>query len=250
MDIKEVQQSWDTFGQTDPMWAVLTYPDKMGNRWKPEEFFTTGREEVDQLLQWMKSLGAIPEYGRALDFGCGLGRLSQAIATHFAEVDGVDIAPSMLEQARQFNQHGERCRYHLNADADLHLFADQQFDFVMTLITLQHVEPIYSTAYLKEFLRVLKPKGLLVFQLPSEPTPQFARHNKIRNKVPPVLLSLYRQLRYGKNTVKHHNSMEMHSVPKFQVIELLQAHGGEIVEVKLDDRAGNWISYTYCVRKI
>lgn len=250
MDIKEVQQSWDTFGQTDPMWAVLAYADKMGNRWEPEEFFTTGREEIDRLLQWLKSLGTLPEYGRALDFGCGLGRLSQAIATHFAEVDGVDIAPSMLEQARQFNQHGERCRYHLNANADLRLFADQQFDFVVTLITLQHVEPRYSTAYLEEFLRVLKPKGLLVFQLPSEPTPQYARHRKIRRKIPPVLLNFYRQLRYGNNTTKNHRNMEMYGVPKSQVIALLQANGGEIVEVKPDALAGKWISYTYCVRRI
>ncbi len=48
---------------------------------------------------------------RALDFGCGVGRLTQALARHFNIVDGVDIAPSMIELANQFNRSGGRCRY-------------------------------------------------------------------------------------------------------------------------------------------
>jgi SAM-dependent methyltransferase len=48
------------------------------------------------------------------------------------------------------------------------LFHDDFFDFIYTNIVLQHMRPEYSKAYLKEFLRVLSPGGLLVFQLPTE----------------------------------------------------------------------------------
>ena len=42
----------------------------------------------------------------ALDFGCGIGRLSQALAEHFDQVYGVDISPKMIELARAAQSQG------------------------------------------------------------------------------------------------------------------------------------------------
>jgi SAM-dependent methyltransferase len=75
----------------------------------------------------------------------------------------------MISQAKKFNRHKDRCVYLQNDRSDLVLFQDNFFDFIYTSIVLQHMRPEYSKAYLKEFLRVLSPGGLLVFQLPSRP---------------------------------------------------------------------------------
>ena len=48
---------------------------------------------IDQLLGWLRELHVQVRPGRALDFGCGVGRLTQALAGKFSECDGVDIAP-------------------------------------------------------------------------------------------------------------------------------------------------------------
>lgn len=106
--------------------------------------------------------------GRALDFGCGVGRATQALALHFDEVVGIDIAPSMIKLADQFNRHGEKCRHLVNDSKDLHLFPDDHFDFVFSTIVLQHMRPEYSTGYIQEFVRILRPGGVAVFQIPSE----------------------------------------------------------------------------------
>jgi SAM-dependent methyltransferase len=168
-DLRTLQKSWDEAGQADPLWAILTAPGKEGGRWDLEEFFVSGREEISAALQYVASLGLPSLRGRALDFGCGVGRLTQALAEHFDEADGVDIAPSMVEQARELNRHGDRCRYHVNAEPDLRLFPDSSFDFVYSNLVLQHVGPELACAYMREFVRVLAPGGVALFQLPSEP---------------------------------------------------------------------------------
>ena len=89
------------------MWAIITWPDKKGRKWKAEEFFYTGKQEIDAVLKHTSSLGIAINRRRALDFGCGVGRLTQALVAHFNHVAGVDIAASMLKMARNYNRFGE-----------------------------------------------------------------------------------------------------------------------------------------------
>ncbi len=168
MDIRHLQAAWNRFGETDPLWAILTHPARKGGRWDIADFFETGRVEVAAVMDY---LGALPiglQRGRVLDFGCGVGRLTQAFCDHAAECHGVDIAPSMIRLARRYNRFGERARYHLNERPDLSLFADDTFDLVYSNLVLQHMNPRYSAAYIREFMRILKPGGIAVFQLPGE----------------------------------------------------------------------------------
>lgn len=171
MSLEEIARSWDAFGREDPLWAILTLPGKRNRRWDPEEFFRTGVEEVGRVLSLLGSLGQPASRRRALDFGCGVGRLTQALAASFDEVDGVDVAPSMVDLARRFNRRGARCRFHLNAEPHLRLFADGAFDLVYSSYVLQHVPPPLARGYVGEFVRLLAPGGLALFQLPAEPRP-------------------------------------------------------------------------------
>ena len=93
------------------------------------------------------------EHGRALDFGCGVGRLTRALAAHFDSCDGVDVAASMIDRARELNDNGERVRFHHNDTPDLRLFGDESFDFILALIVLQHMEPELMRGYMREFVR-------------------------------------------------------------------------------------------------
>jgi len=166
--LADLRRDWDALGRIDPMWAVLTHPERRGGGWDPEAFFATGREEIAAVVRELDALGRPARRGRCLDFGCGVGRLTQALAEHFERCDGVDIAPSMLEAARRFNRHGDRVTYHLNDADDLSLFESASFDFVYSNIVLQHVGPQAAKAYVREFVRLLSPSGLALFQLPSE----------------------------------------------------------------------------------
>lgn len=164
MDIQEAHQNWTQLGKDDPMWVVLTDPAKKGCKWTVEQFFQNGREEMRLAMKKLEDAGIAFQPGKALDFGCGLGRLTQALSDYFSAVDGVDISASMIEQAQALNKAPEKVRYHLNIKADLSLFPSAAYDFVFTRICLQHIPPQHQLCYVSEFMRVLKPGGVADFQ--------------------------------------------------------------------------------------
>jgi ubiquinone/menaquinone biosynthesis C-methylase UbiE len=172
MRIGSIRRNWQELGRKDPLWAVLTTESQRGGRWDVDAFLATGLREIEAALAYVGSLGLDPPRGRALDFGCGVGRLTQALTDHFAEVDGVDVAASMIERARGLNRHGDRCRFRLNESADLSAFPDRTFHLVYSNITLQHMPRSLMRRYVGEFLRVLAPEGVVVFELTTAPSPR------------------------------------------------------------------------------
>jgi len=242
LSLRSLQKSWDHLGATDPFWAILTDPAKKNNGWDQAEFFKTGVWEVNHTLEWVERVHPLASKNLALDFGCGVGRLSQPLAEHFQEVRGVDISPSMIDLARGFNRHGDRCRYFLHSDHDLALFADGTFDFIYSSITLQHIRPRFARLYLAEFARVLRPGGVLVFQLPSRMRGSMPRLKRLVYK---AYYGLFLPLMRPGSAV-----IEMHAVEQSEVRRCLKARGVRVSEVVPDQSAGpTWESFRYLVVK-
>lgn len=169
MELTELQNNWNEFGKRDPFWAVLTDPRCRNNKWDPAEFFASGEGDVQAALDLVESCGLRISRWRALDFGCAMGRLTQALCNRFYYCCGVDIAPSMIDLANDYNNFPERCQYFLNARDDLSLFPSACFDFVYSRIVLQHIRPPHNRKLIAELVRVLDQGGALVFQIPSNP---------------------------------------------------------------------------------
>ena len=193
--IETLREQWEAFGRTDPLWANLTASGRDHGGWDVDEFLATGREEVGRRLDALERLGVELGHERALDFGCGAGRLTQALAERFERVDGVDIADSMIEHARRINRQGDRCHFHVNAERDLAMFESGSFDLVLSLIVLQHMEPRYALGYIREFVRVLRPGGVALFQVPAAlvepvraPLPAAAWRAEVSVEDPPARL--------------------------------------------------------------
>jgi len=238
----ELRDRWDQAGRSDAFWAVLNHPDKSGNRWVEEEFFETGVAEIQDLIGHLQGLNVAINSDRALDFGCGPGRLTQALASYFREVDGVDISPSMIELAERLNKHRDHCHYHLNVATDLRTFVDSSFDFIYSNITLQHMPRKFAKGYMREFLRVLRPQGVVVFQLPGR---RRGTRSRVMGLIPAPIRSWYRRLR------TRHAAAEMHGWPREQVIEHFRGFGAELLEVTpTHDAGGGWESYRYTWRRI
>lgn len=169
---------WDAHAERDPLWAVLSDAGKDERKWDVRRFFQTGVNEVALIFYRLESHGIDVTRGAALDFGCGVGRLTQALAPRFDRVVGVDVSPRMVTTAASLNRFPDRASYVWNDAPHLKTFSDGTFDFIYTNIVLQHIVPDVTVGYLREFLRILKPAGVLVFQLPShergpdDPLPQ------------------------------------------------------------------------------
>jgi len=163
-ELERLRHTWDTLGADDPLWAILSDPDKRGGRWDDASFFAAGESEIAAIVQRCDALQRPAKRELALDFGCGVGRLSRALASRYARVIGVDISPRMLARARELHVHVENVRFVENATSRLAFVADASVDFVYSVITLHHMPAALQLDYIGEFLRVLAPGGVAVFQ--------------------------------------------------------------------------------------
>lgn len=247
MQLRGIRRHWDEFGRSDPLWAILTAPDKKGNRWSVDEFLQTGRDEITALVSYLEARGLTPKNRRALDFGCGAGRLTHALADHFDQVIGVDIAPSMIEVARRLHAHRSDIEFRLNTSSRLESIESGSIDLVYTRLVLQHMPPRYVRQYLGEFVRALAPGGVLVFQLPSEEAlPVVVEGRGLKRMLPVRVIAMIRAIR----RLREFPRMEMHGLPRGEVERLLARLGAPVVDV-VDDRAhgADTPGFRYCAVK-
>lgn len=138
----------------------------------------TGEREIALLFHRFAELQLPWPRGPALDFGCGVGRLTQALARRMDRVVGADISPVMVGLAQQLNQYPDRASYICTSVTGLETLQARSFQCIYSNIVLQHVTPDAAVGYLHEFFRLLGPDGLLVFQLPSHRASQAAAEIK------------------------------------------------------------------------
>ena len=137
-----------------------------------EEFFASGDEirlGFEAELKRMPA-GANRRAWRALEIGCGPGRLLRPMSRHFGEIHGVDVSDEMIALARRNLAGVPHAHVHAASGSDLAQFADESFDFVYSYAVFQHIpsgEVVFN--YLREARRVLKPGGLMRVQLNGLP---------------------------------------------------------------------------------
>lgn len=166
-DHGELRALWNDLAEQDALWAVLAFDDKKDQRWDLREFMKVGEREIALAVHRCAELGIPVRPGSALDFGCGVGRLTQALARRFESVTGADISDEMIRLASAVNRYGNRARYVRLGDEGLRRFGDGEFDFVYSAMVLQHIPPAFTVAHLRDFVRILKPGGVAAFQLTS-----------------------------------------------------------------------------------
>ncbi len=168
MDKQKYHRDWEELAELDPKWAILTKPGMKHNRWDEKDFFNTGKNQVESLFKLFKELNLSIPRNAALDFGCGIGRVTYVLAGYFNKVYGVDISEKMVKRAKALFEKNKKIEFIRNTDDNLRCFNDNQFDLIYSLITLQHIpDKNQIKSYLAEFIRILKPGGLCYFQLPS-----------------------------------------------------------------------------------
>src|ERR1700730_2677152 len=110
MSLNKSKKHWEDMGDLDPYWAILTEPGTKHGNWDLDKFFETGNDEISGLTSEAERLGLPKQHDWALDFGCGVGRLTRALAPLFQNVVGIDISESMLRRAVALNLH-KNCQF-------------------------------------------------------------------------------------------------------------------------------------------
>lgn len=167
-------RDWNTLGETQPYFAVLTEDRFLRERMSDEDreaFFASGEADVAKIFDL---IDFAPK--SALDFGCGVGRLTRALAKRVPRVAGVDAAESMLRIARENVP---------NATFSTTI-PDERFDLIVSLIVFQHIPVKRGEALLDELLTHLDGAAALhfTFRRPGTFVRRFAR--VMRARVPLV----------------------------------------------------------------
>ena len=159
---RRMKDDWNARAQQDAMHYIMT--DRAD--WTQEEFFATGERDVAKFVDpFLAKYPDVPR-GRALELGCGIGRLTAALATRFERVDAIDVSEGMVEQAREIHRAKTHVTFGANNGRDLSDYPSASYDLVFSYIVLQHIpdaDIIFN--YYREFGRVLKPGGLFLFQV-------------------------------------------------------------------------------------
>jgi SAM-dependent methyltransferase len=246
--LRRHQRDWEDLGDLDPCWAILAYPERRFGRWDHDEFFRSGAVEIARLTVDMQRLGYPVRRERALDFGCGVGRLTRALAPHFRHCHGVDVSAPMIAAAGKLNAELSNCEFVLNGHPDLRMFPAGHFDLIYSVLVLQHLPTRAAiAAYVADFARVLSPGGLLVCQIPSHIPPR--RRLQLRRR----LYGILRSLGVGPRVLYNRLGlfpMRMTSLPEQDVRALLTTAGARLLEARADAMASTAIdSRTYYVTK-
>ncbi len=158
----DARRFWDARAREDACYFVdnrLTYgrPDL-------ERFWAGGEEAVDITLT---SLGLTlgPE-DVVLDLGCGVGRLTRALAHRAHSVIALDVSAEMLARAQAANPDLVNVRWVHSDGTTLAPVADGLLDACLSLVVLQHIpDPAVQVGYVAEMARVLRPGGWAAFQV-------------------------------------------------------------------------------------
>lgn len=252
-----LKNCWESLAERDALWAILTDSTKVGGKWELAEFMATGEAEIETVVNHLTKINLTPDFGgTALDFGCGVGRLTQALARSFASCVGLDISQQMIQKADALNQY-KNCRYLANSSLVLP-FPDGSFSFIYSNIVLQHVPRRFSTAYLAEFMRVLAPDGVLVFGVQDVSDHRISSRLLIRTR---QMLRIRSRIKAVLGLIP--GTMQMHCLPEGIVRQALGS--SRIVDVQFThtaDRSFNgkllyldhppasgYVGKQYCVRK-
>jgi SAM-dependent methyltransferase len=155
---RDTDADWRELGDSQPYWGVLSHADFRTENITPEgveAFYESGKPYIDEIAGKLEQVTGSKPSGRALDFGCGVGRLSEAMTAYASEVVGLDISPGMLALARA---RGGKATYTDQMPAG-------PFDWINSFIVLQHIPPERGEAIVADLLSRLAPGGMISIQL-------------------------------------------------------------------------------------
>jgi 2-polyprenyl-3-methyl-5-hydroxy-6-metoxy-1,4-benzoquinol methylase len=161
---QNTDQAWEYYGKENPYYGVLTSEkfkrENLDNK-NLNDFFRSGQIHIELILSIIhKHFDLNFKANRALDFGCGVGRLLVALAKVCDQAVGVDVSQSMLLEAER------NCKnFNINnvsfalSDDDLSQVLGT-FDLIHSYIVLQHIPTVRGEKIVQNLIDKLNDGGV------------------------------------------------------------------------------------------
>lgn len=177
---RDTDQDWKRIAEDDPYWGVLSQEDYRRGAMDSErlrQFMASGEKFVTDFLSFVrKYLSPDFQPRRALDVGCGVGRLAIPLAKCSGAVVGVDVAKAMLDICGKQAKLAGVSNLELVESDDSLSRVQGSFDLVNTYIVLQHIPPERGYRLIDAMLSRLEVGGIASIQVTYAKARQFMVH--------------------------------------------------------------------------
>ena len=235
--LAKVKAAWKHLGSARPHFSVLTDPKYLPRNLTRniERFWTSGESEATRATNVLRRHGLTSLAGlTCVEYGCGVGRVTAALARSFASVHGYDISAAHLEHARERARELSLMNVVLHECSSDLLTPLERCDVFYSCIVFQHNPPPIICELIRNALSALKPGGVALFQVP-------------------VYIKGYK-FRLGEWLNSDHPlDMQMHCLPQSKIFELVAEQACLPLEIRQDNATGQperMLSNMWIVRKI
>jgi SAM-dependent methyltransferase len=161
----EMERFWDERARED---AYFFVDNRVAYRNADVERFWAGGEEA--LTTILDTLGVqINAEDVVVEVGCGVGRLTRALARRAREVHALDVSSEMLDRARELNPQLHNVRWIHGDGRTLAGISDATAQACVSHVVFQHIpDPEITLGYVREMGRVLAPQGWSAFQVSTD----------------------------------------------------------------------------------
>lgn len=158
---------WDERARENALYYV---DNEIGYDDPDTDAFWRRGQEVVQLMLDLVGLEVGPQ-DTVLDIGCGVGRLTRALASRADRVYGLDVSREMLALAQKHNGDLSNVEWVHGDGASLTGVDDASMDGCFSHVVFQHIpDPEVTLAYVREMGRVLRLGGWALFQVSTDPS--------------------------------------------------------------------------------
>lgn len=233
--LKNLEETFSDWGRREPYYSVLTDERFLSHNISDrtlDDFYSLGELDIFFALEILKHNRVAINPAKALDFGCGVGRLTLALVKIFHFVIGCDISEPHLEVARSnANQFGiNNVHFIKNNENLLNLFQPESFNFIYSRLALQHIPQALSKAYIRQFTALLKVGGYSIFQLPTK-SPEYTCNPEA----------------FSVSEVSH--NIHMYSVEIREVLESINEGNCQLIDLVLETDRDGWSSHLFLIKK-
>jgi SAM-dependent methyltransferase len=162
----EMARRWDERARQDALFFIDTRrafgSDDLGGFWE------SGEHDLEAVLSRVGT--SIGPQDVVLDIGCGVGRITRAVARRARRAYGIDVSGEMIARARALNGELANVEWIHGDGVSLRPLSDASIDACVSHVVFQHIpQPDVTLGYVREMGRVLRDGGWAAFVLSTDP---------------------------------------------------------------------------------
>jgi SAM-dependent methyltransferase len=232
--IEHVTETWTTLGREEPHWSVLSNDAFKSRNFErnADWFYESGARDTNLVTAILERYGLSPaDLRRAVEYGCGVGRVTPHLAAVFSDLVGIDISESHLSFAGKAIAKNGCNNVHLVLARAPDFGMVAPFDVWFSNIVLQHNPPPIIALILRRMFSLLDPGGVAIFQ--------------VTTYAPGYRFNVAEYLGAPKA-----GAIEIHCLPQRVIFELAHGAGCVPLDVREDSAMGYpWLSNLFVFRK-